>query len=89
MDVVFTGPLHPYRLAGKLLGEHGRFDDKVGFGLASETAAQQRDVHRDLLERNAQAFSDTFTGHLRGLARCPGLALAVLEPGNGNHRLHR
>ncbi|MNY55089.1 hypothetical protein D3C86_1910340 [compost metagenome] len=88
MDIVFTGPLHLHRLAGGL-GQYRRLDDEVRLGLAPETAAEQRDIHRHLLEAQAQPLGDPLAGHLRRLGRRPDLATAVVQVGNGDHRLHR
>ena len=89
MDIVFASPLHPHGFARKFLGKNGRLNDEVRLGLATETAAQQRHVDSDFVERNTQPFADAFAGDLRGLTGCPGFADAVLETGDGDHRLHR
>ncbi|MNX86491.1 hypothetical protein D3C86_1183770 [compost metagenome] len=89
MDVVFTGPLHPHRFAREFLGENGRLDDEVRLGLATETAAQQRHVERDVIERQTEALTDSCAGDLRRLARPPGFAHAVLVAGDGDHWFHR
>jgi hypothetical protein len=45
VQIVVARPGHLDRLAVHRLGEDGRLDGVVGFRLASEAAAEQRDVH--------------------------------------------
>ena len=48
VDIVLARPGDLDRLAVELLRQQRGFDGKVRFGLAAETAAQERDVHRDV-----------------------------------------
>ena len=49
VQVVLTRPRYLDRLAVHCLGKHGGLDGVVRLGLASEAAAEQRDVHGDIV----------------------------------------
>ena len=53
LDVVLAGPLHPHRRA-HLLREERRLEHVVALRLAPEAAAEQRHVHRDVLDRHPE-----------------------------------
>ena len=71
LQVVIARPGDLHRRAVHRLGQHGRFDHEVGLGFAAEAAAEQRDVHRDVLERQAQSLGDAVARGLRRLRRAP------------------
>ena len=56
MQVVVARPDDLHRPAAHLLRQERRFDDEVRLGLSAEAAAEQRDVHRHLLERQPEAL---------------------------------
>ena len=65
MQIVFARPDDLDRLAVHRLRQHGRLDAEIGLRLASEPAAEQRDVHGDVVDLHAEPLRDHVARGLR------------------------
>ena len=88
MQVVVARPRDLDRLPVHRLGQRRRLDGVVGLRLPAEAAAEQRDVHGHVLDRDADALRDQVAGGLRRLEAAPDLALPVRDPRRRGRRLH-
>src|SRR5262250_1550591 len=70
-QIVVARPRHLDGLAAHGLRQHRGLDSEVRLGLASEAAAEQRDVHGDVVGRHAQALRDQIARGLRRLEAAP------------------
>ncbi len=71
VNIVFAAPDDFHGLA-QLLGQNGRFRHLVGLGLASEAAAEQRDMARHVFFLDAEHAGNRFLHSLRILRGGPG-----------------
>ena len=86
-DVVLARPLHLDRRA-ELLRQQRGLEREVAFRLAAETAAEQRDVDRDIALGNAERLRDVLARAAGALHRRPDLRLVTLDVGDRHRRLH-
>ncbi|MCY1535616.1 hypothetical protein D9M68_710280 [compost metagenome] len=90
LDVVFPCPYQfdrcPLRHG---LRDDGGFVHEVGFGLATETAAQQQHIDFDVLRLEPQPRRHCIARRNRILDRGPHLGLATLDLHGGHRRFHR
>ena len=89
LHVILARPGQFHRRAFHGPRDERRLDDVVGLGLAPESAAEQRDVHRHAVDRKPKALRDAIARGLGRLRRRPHLAAVADDARRGGGRLHR
>ena len=88
-EVVLSRPRELDRSSIDGLAAKRRLQDIVGFGLAAEAAAKQRDIDTHLVLAKAKTLSQARTGRLGRLRARPGFAFSATHPRHRGRRLHR
>ena len=87
VNIVFAAPYYLHRLA-QLFRKNGGFRHLVRLRLASEAAAQQRDVTSHIFFLDAEHARNGLLHRLRILRRCPCQHFSVAIFGDGDGRFH-
>ncbi len=88
LDVVFAGPDHLDRRTAHVAGQDRGFECEVALRLAAETAAEQRDIHRDGRLGHAEQAGDITARTAGALHAGPDLRLAAGNLGDRRGRFH-
>src|SRR4051812_12780978 len=89
MNVIFPRPYDFDWRTVHRLGKNCRFERKVTFRLASETATQQGHVHPDVFFLHAKGFGYVAAGTAGALHAGPDFSFAILDLDRGRWWLHR